>query len=102
MTLFDEIDISRGDMICAGRAPAEQTDQFAAHVLWMNDEEMIPGRQYLLKTATRTSPATITELKHRVNVNSLEKQSGKTLELNEIGFCNRFDGSRRSHSTLQA
>ncbi|MEQ1930037.1 MAG: sulfate adenylyltransferase subunit CysN [Parvularculaceae bacterium] len=88
LTLFDEIDISRGDMICAGRAPAEQTDRFAAHVLWMNDEEMIPGRQYLLKTATRTVAATITELKHRVNVNSLEKQPGKTLALNEIGFCN--------------
>jgi bifunctional enzyme CysN/CysC len=88
ITLTDEIDISRGDVICAGKAPAEQSDQFAAHLLWMSEEEMIPGRQYLLKTATKTIPATVTELKHRVNVNTLERQSGKTLALNEIGFCN--------------
>ncbi|NWG71338.1 MAG: sulfate adenylyltransferase subunit CysN [Parvularculaceae bacterium] len=88
LCLSDEIDISRGDMICAGKAPAEQTDQFAAHLLWMNEEEMIPGRQYYLKTATKTVSATITDLKHRVNVNTLERQAGKTLALNEIGLCN--------------
>ncbi|MEQ8936458.1 MAG: sulfate adenylyltransferase subunit CysN, partial [Amphiplicatus sp.] len=88
LTLANEIDISRGDVICAGRAPAEQTDQFAAHLLWMHDEEMIPGRQYLLKTANRTIPATITELKHKINVNTLGHESGKTLALNEVGFCN--------------
>ncbi|MEE2691539.1 MAG: sulfate adenylyltransferase subunit CysN [Pseudomonadota bacterium] len=88
LTLADEIDISRGDVICAGRAPAEQTDQFAAHVLWMHDDAMIPGRQYLLKTANRTIPATITELKHKINVNTLSHESGKTLALNEVGFCN--------------
>jgi bifunctional enzyme CysN/CysC len=88
LTLEDEIDISRGDVICAGRAPCEQTDQFAAHLLWMHDDEMFPGRQYLLKTANKSLPATITELKHKVNVNTLDHQSGKTLELNEVGFCN--------------
>jgi bifunctional enzyme CysN/CysC len=88
LTLEDEIDISRGDVICAGHAPAEQTDQFAAHVLWMDEHELFPGRQYLLKTANRTAPATVTELKHKVNVNTLEHMSGKTLTLNEIGFCN--------------
>ncbi|NOX84139.1 MAG: sulfate adenylyltransferase subunit CysN [Alphaproteobacteria bacterium] len=88
VTLEDEIDISRGDIICAGNAPAEQTDQFAAHLLWMAEEKLFPGRQYLLKTANRIVPATITELKHKVNVNTLEHMSGKTLELNEVGFCN--------------
>jgi bifunctional enzyme CysN/CysC len=88
LTLEDEIDISRGDIICAGKAPAEQTDQFAAHLLWMAEEKLFPGRQYLLKTANRIVPATITELKHKVNVNTLEHMSGKTLELNEVGFCN--------------
>ena len=88
LTFEDEIDISRGDVICAGRAPCEQTDQFAAHVLWMHEDEMFPGRQYLLKTANKTLPATITELKHKINVNTLDHQSGKTLELNEVGFCN--------------
>jgi bifunctional enzyme CysN/CysC len=88
ITLEDEIDISRGDIICAGKAPAEQTDQFAAHILWMAEDELFPGRQYLLKTANRIIPATVTELKHKVNVNTLEHMSGKTLELNEVGFCN--------------
>ncbi len=88
VTLEDEIDISRGDVICAGAAPAEQTDQFAAHLLWMAEEKLYPGRQYLLKTANRIVPATVTELKHKINVNTLEHMSGKTLELNEIAFCN--------------
>ncbi len=88
LTLEDEIDISRGDVICAGNAPAEQTDQFAAHLLWMAEDCLLPGRQYLLKTANRTVPATITALKHKINVNTLAKESGKTLELNEVGVCN--------------
>ena len=88
LTLADEIDISRGDIICAGQSPAEQTDQFAAHLLWMHDEPLLPGRQYVLKTANRMIPATVTDLKHKINVNSLEHQSGKTLELNEVGVCN--------------
>ncbi|MEL6379098.1 MAG: sulfate adenylyltransferase subunit CysN [Pseudomonadota bacterium] len=85
LTLADEVDISRGDIICAGDQPAEQTDQFAATLLWMSDEAMIPGRQYLLKTANRLVPATVTELRHKINVNTFDQQSGKTLELNEVG-----------------
>ncbi len=88
LCLADEIDISRGDVICAGKAPAEQTDQFAAHVIWMHDDEMIPGRQYFIKTSNRMLSGSISELKHKVNVNTLEHMSGKTLELNEVGFCN--------------
>lgn len=88
LTLEDEIDISRGDVICAGKAPAEQTDQFAAHLLWMAEDCLLPGRQYLLKTANRTVPATVTALKHKINVNTLAKESGKTLELNEVGVAN--------------
>ena len=88
LTLEDEIDISRGDVICAGDAPAEQSDQFAAHIIWMHEDAMIPGRQYIFKTANRMLPGTITDLKHKINVNSLDKQSGKTLELNEVAMCN--------------
>lgn len=88
LTLEDEIDISRGDIICEGKAPAEQTDQFAAHLLWMSEEALYPGRQYLLKTGSRMVSATVTELKHKINVNTLDHQSGKTLELNEVGLCN--------------
>ncbi|MEM6414188.1 MAG: sulfate adenylyltransferase subunit CysN [Pseudomonadota bacterium] len=88
ITLEDEIDISRGDIICAGDDPCQQTDQIAAQLIWMHEESMLPGRQYVLKTANKQIPATITELKHKTNVNTLDHQSGKTLELNEIGFCN--------------
>ncbi len=88
LTLEDEIDVSRGDVICAGQAPAEQTDQFAAHLLWMSEDKLYPGRQYFLKTANRVVSATVTELKHKINVNTLEHMSGKTLELNEVAFCN--------------
>src|SRR6185312_8408108 len=66
----------------------EVSDQFAAHMLWMSDEEMLPGRQYLLKLGTATVPASISELKHKIDVNSLEHLAGKTLALNEVGFCN--------------
>ncbi|MFN3959584.1 MAG: sulfate adenylyltransferase subunit CysN [Parvularculaceae bacterium] len=88
LTLADEIDISRGDILCAGRAPAEQSDQLAAHIIWMHDDELIPGRQYFFKTANRIVSGSVTELKHKVNVNTLEHMSGKTLELNEVGACN--------------
>ncbi|MBY0422769.1 MAG: sulfate adenylyltransferase subunit CysN [Parvularculaceae bacterium] len=92
LTLEDEIDVSRGDILALAREPAEQSDQFAAHILWMHEDALIPGRQYLLKMAHRTTPATVTELKHKVNVNTLEHLSAKTLELNEIGYCNIATG----------
>ncbi|ANX04106.1 sulfate adenylyltransferase subunit CysN [Immundisolibacter cernigliae] len=88
LTLEDEIDISRGDIISAAEAPAEVADQFECTLVWMADEPMLPGRQYLLKLATRTVTATVTEPKYKVNVNTLEHLAAKTLELNEIGVCN--------------
>jgi bifunctional enzyme CysN/CysC len=88
LTLEDEIDISRGDVICAADDPAPVADQFEATLVWMDDEPMLPGRPYLLKTAARTVTATITEPKYRVNVNTLEHTAAKRLELNEIGVCN--------------
>ncbi|MFT5132867.1 MAG: bifunctional enzyme CysN/CysC [Gammaproteobacteria bacterium] len=88
LTLEDEVDISRGDVICHATAPAEQSNQFAAHVLWMAEDELLPGRQYLLKTTNKLTPATVTELKYKVNVNNFEHEPGKSLELNEVGYCN--------------
>ena len=88
LTLNDEIDISRGDMICGKDDPAEQSDQFAAHILWMSDNKMLPGRQYRMKINNQTVAVTITDLKHKVNVNDFSKEAGKTLELNEVGVCN--------------
>lgn len=88
LTLEDEVDISRGDMLVDGTRRPEVSDQFAAHVLWMSEDEMLPGRQYLLKAGCMTLPATATELKHKVDVNSLDRLAAKTLQLNEVGFCN--------------
>ncbi len=88
ITLEDEIDISRGDMISAADAPAEVADQFECSIVWMADEPMLPGRPYLLKIGTRTVGAAVTEPKYKVNVNTLEHLAAKKLELNEIGVCN--------------
>ena len=85
LTLKDEIDISRGDVICKTDNPAEQADQFQAHVLWMAEQEMFPGRQYLLKTTNKTVPASVTNLKHGVDINDFSEVAEKTLRLNEIG-----------------
>ncbi|MBZ8142084.1 adenylyl-sulfate kinase [Rubrivivax gelatinosus] len=88
LTLADEIDISRGDVISAAEAPAEVADQFECSIVWMADEPLLPGRPYLLKLGTRTVSATVTEPKYKVNVNTMEHLAAKQLELNEIGVCN--------------
>ena len=88
LTLTDEIDISRGDLICAAADPAGVADQFQAHIVWMHDHEMLPGRPYLMKIGTRTVGATPAHPKYRVNVNTLEHLAANTLALNEIGVCN--------------
>ena len=88
LTLEDEIDISRGDVIAAAASPAQVADQFAAHVLWMGEQPLLPGRPYLLKIGARTVGASVTEIKHRVDVNTQEHLAAKHLELNEVGVCN--------------
>lgn len=88
LTLTDEIDISRGDMISAAREPAGTADQFETTLIWMHDEPLLPGRQYLLKLGTRTVTASVTTIKYQVNVNTLEHTAAKKLELNAIGVCN--------------
>ena len=88
LTLHDEIDISRGDLICSADAPASVADQFEATLIWMNEEEMLPGRPYLLRSGTKTVGMTVAPPKYKVNVNSLEHLAAKTLHLNEIGVCN--------------
>ena len=106
LTLADEVDISRGDVLSAPEARPDVSEQFAAHLLWMADEEMLPGRQYLIKLGTATVPAAVSELKHKVDVNSLEHMAGKTLALNEVGYANfsltqplAFDAYRDNRDT---
>jgi bifunctional enzyme CysN/CysC len=92
ITLSDEIDASRGDVLCSGDEPdlvdQHVADQFEAHVVWMHEDAMLPGRPYLMKVGARTVGVTIANPKYRVDVNSLEHLAADTLELNEIGVCN--------------
>jgi bifunctional enzyme CysN/CysC len=88
LTLANEIDISRGDLLAAADHRPDHADQFEAHLVWMHEEEMLPGRSYLLKSGSSTVPAQIGHLKYRVDVNTLESQPAKTLALNEVGVCN--------------
>jgi bifunctional enzyme CysN/CysC len=88
LTLADEVDISRGDVISTAEAPAEVADQFECSIVWMADEPLLPGRPYLMKLGTRVVSATVTEPKYKVNVNTMEHLAAKKLELNEIGVCN--------------
>ena len=88
LTLSDEVDIARGDVLARPESRPEVVDQFAAHVLWMAEEPMFPGRSYLLRIGTKYVPARITTLKHKVDVNNLDHIAARTLALNEIGLCN--------------
>ena len=94
LTLTDEIDISRGDIITGADSPCSSADQFQARILWMNDSAMMPGRQYLFKSNSQTSPMTLGRLKHRIDVNTLEELPAKVLDMNEIGVCNISLSSR--------
>src|SRR5580658_9434979 len=105
-TLEDEVDCSRGDIIAAADAPAEAADQFETTIVWMAEEPLLSGRPYWLKIGTKTVSATVTELKHKINVNTLEHLAAKQLELNEIGIGNisldqpvAFDPYAENHDT---
>ena len=106
LMLADEIDVSRGDVIASADAPAGVADQFEATLVWMSDQPMLPGRPYWLKIGTKTVGATVSHLKYRVNVNTLEHLAAKRLGLNEIGVGNlaldrpiAFDAYRDNRDT---
>jgi bifunctional enzyme CysN/CysC len=84
----DEIDAGRGDVVATPANLPEVSDQFAAHVIAMDNEPLIPGRSYLLRTGTRTVPTSITTIKYKVDVNTREHLAAGTLRLNDIAFCN--------------
>ncbi|WP_339115219.1 sulfate adenylyltransferase subunit CysN [Thioclava sp. GXIMD2076] len=88
ITLEDEIDCSRGQVIVAAQSPLEVADQFESTIIWMDEEEMIPGRAYWLKIGTQTVSATVQAPKYEVNVNTQEHLATKTLDLNAIGVAN--------------
>ncbi len=88
LTLKDEIDVSRGDVICAANSPLAVADKFETRILWMDEEVMLPGRPYLIKAGPLTVPGMFEAPKYKVNVNTLEHVAAKTLGLNEIGIVN--------------
>ena len=106
LTLTEEVDVARGDVLAHSHERPEVVDQFAAQVLWMIEEPMLPGRSYLMRIGTRFVPARVTSLKHKTDVNTLEHIAAKTLAINEIGFCNlgtaspvAFDSYGDNHGT---
>ncbi len=106
LTLTDEIDVSRGDILVPPQARPEVADQFAATLIWMNDEALLPGRSYLMKIGTRTVPVSVTAIKYLLDVTSLGEMPAKSLALNEVGSCNlatttpiAFDPYKENHGT---
>ncbi len=87
LTLADEIDVSRGDVLSAADDPPAVANQFEATIIWMHDEPLLQGRAYLLKLGTKTVTATVAPIKYRVNVNTMEHLAAKKLDLNDIGVC---------------
>jgi len=106
LTLTDEIDISRGDTIAAPDERPYHADRLEAKVVWLHEEALQPGRSYLLKAGASTTPAQVADLKFKVNVNTLQQESGTILTLNEVGVCSlsldrpvTFDSYRENRGT---
>ncbi|CAL78884.1 putative CysN/CysC bifunctional enzyme: Sulfate adenylyltransferase (SAT) subunit 1 (N-terminal); Adenylyl-sulfate kinase (APS kinase)(C-terminal) [Bradyrhizobium sp. ORS 278] len=88
LTLVDEIDVSRGDLLASPDHLPEINDQFAAHIIWMSDRPLISGRSYLARIGTRTISMSVTAIRHKMDVNTGERLAASVLALNEIGLCN--------------
>jgi bifunctional enzyme CysN/CysC len=88
LVLDEEVEVSRGNMLVAPDARPQVADQFSANLVWFDEQPMLPGRSYILRTETDQVSATVTELKHRINVNDLGREAAKALALNEVGVCN--------------
>lgn len=88
ITLDDEVDISRGDLLARPTERPELAEQFAAHLIWMDKEPLVVGRNYILRIGSQTTAGSIAAVKYRIDVNTREHLVANTLSLNEIGFCN--------------
>ena len=87
LVLADDIDVGRGDIIADADNPPEVADQFAVHLIWMDTQPMLPERSYSFRLACASALARITDLTHRIDVNTQSRNAAKTLKLNEIGYC---------------
>ncbi len=106
LTVTDEIDVTRGDLLVDPASRPEHADQFAAHIIWFQQERLVPGRVYWLKLGPRSVLCSVTALKHRIDIDNGAHVAARTLDLNEIGFCNlstnaplAFDPYAANHDT---
>lgn len=106
LALSDEMDVSRGDILVSPDQPPAVADQFAAHIVWMDDEQLLPERTYLARFASAQATAQVTDLVHRIDINTMDQAAAKTLSLNEIGYCKvaldravAFDAYRENRDT---
>nr|AFJ42546.1 NodQ [Mesorhizobium plurifarium] len=88
LVLEDEVEVSRGNLLVSPAARPQVADQFAANIVWFDEQALLPGRSYILRTETDQVSATVTELKYRVNVNDFAHEAAKSLDINEVGVCN--------------
>jgi bifunctional enzyme CysN/CysC len=93
VTLTDDVDVARGDILVAPASRPEVSDQFAGHLIWMSDHALVPGRSYLARIGTKTTAITVTAIKHKIDVNTREHLATHTLGLNDIGVCNLATGT---------
>ncbi|MDX8524509.1 sulfate adenylyltransferase subunit CysN [Mesorhizobium sp. MSK_1335] len=88
LVLEDEVEVSRGNLLVSPAARPQVADQFAANIVWFDEQALLPGRSYILRTETDQISATVTDLKYRVNVNDFAHEAAKSLDMNEVGVCN--------------
>ena len=88
VTLEDDIDIARGDLLAAADNPPDCADQFAAHLLWLDSKPLLPGRLYAMRLASSNAVARITAIKHSVDVDTQEHLAATRLAMNEVGYIN--------------
>ena len=93
LVLADDVDVGRGDVLCSPETPSIVGSQFAAHLIWMSEQALLPGRSYLMRIGTRWVPVSVSTIKHRVDVNTLEHAAARKLTMNEIAFCNLVTGA---------
>ncbi len=106
LTLEDEIDVSRGDMLVHPANMPRSEQKFDAMIVWMDEKPLVPGKQYAIKHTSKEVAGTVDTLRYRVDVNTLRRQDSPTLKLNEIGRCHltlnqpiMYDGYRRNRAT---
>ncbi|PLP59644.1 adenylyl-sulfate kinase [Mesorhizobium loti] len=106
LVLDEEVEVSRGNVLVQPDARPQVSDQFAANLVWFDEQALLPGRSYILRTETDEASATVTELKHRLNINDFTEEAAKSLEMNEVGVVNistrtpiAFDAFAENRST---